>query len=644
MDTTLNDPIVGHVVDGRYRVDARIAVGGMATVYRALDTRLDRVLALKVIHPSLATDAGFVERFIREAKSVAGLAHPNVVAVFDQGAQGAYVYLAMEYVAGCTLRDVLRERGALQPRAALDIVEPVLAALGAAHRAGFVHRDMKPENVLIGDDGRVKVADFGLVRTVGDVTTTTGAVLGTVSYLAPEQLEDAAAGAGAGVDVYACGVVLYEMLTGRKPHGGETPAQVLYQHLNEDVPRPSAAVPGLARELDALVAAATARDPRVRPGDAVALLALVRAARAALSDAQLDAVPPAARTVSGASGSENRTSVIPRTAPAGADTGRVARTSRLDLPPAPPAAAGPPARHGGRGPRRRRGVVAVVTALVVVLVGAGVWYINSGQFTRVPPLLGQSEQAAKKRLSDAGLDARFDHGYSDAFNRGTVMRSDPAPETKIRGDGPVTLTISRGPKIVQVPGLAGLPLADAKAALTKAGLSAGLVTSAFDDGTDRGAVISSDPGAGERVRPDKAVALTVSKGSAVDVPDVTGEDVDDATSDLDDAGLKAKVTPQRVQSDEDAGTVARQSPGEGGQLAKGDTVTLTVSKGPKMVAVPDVTGRSADDARTRLEDAGFTVKVKHSFPFIDDTITEQSVDGGDKAPEGSTITIKTDGL
>ncbi len=639
---TLGDPIVGQVVDGRYRVDARIAVGGMATVYRAVDTRLDRVLALKVMHPALATDAAFVERFIREAKSVARLAHPNVVAVFDQGADGAYVYLAMEYVAGCTLRDVVRERGALPPRAALDIAEPVLAALGAAHRAGFVHRDMKPENVLIGDDGRVKVADFGLVRTVGDVTNTTGAVLGTVSYLAPEQLDDTTAGAGPGVDVYACGVVLYEMLTGRKPHGGETPAQVIYRHLSEDVPPPSAAVPGLAPALDALVASATARDSRVRPQDAVALLAEVRAARAALTDAQLDAVPPGARAADGTSGSENRTSVIPRSAPAGADAAGVSRTSRLDLPPLPPARGS--GRAGGRSPGRRRGIVAVVAALVVVLVGAGVWYINSGQFTRVPSLLGQSEQVAKKRLSDAGLDARVTHGYSDAFDRGKVMRTDPAPETKIRGDGPVTLTISRGPRIVSVPDVSGRPLAGAKAALAKAGLSAGVVHKAFSDSIARGSVIGTEPAAGARLRPDQAVALQVSRGSAIDVPDVTGEDVHEATADLDDAGLKAKIATRRVQSDQDAGTVARQSPADGGQLGEGDTVTLTLSKGPKMVAVPDVTGRSADDATKALEDAGFDVKVKHSFPFIDDTITVQSVAGGDKAPEGSTITITTNGL
>ncbi|NUP32591.1 MAG: serine/threonine protein kinase, partial [Streptomycetaceae bacterium] len=251
MDTTVQDPLVGRTLDGRYRVEARIAVGGMATVYRAVDTRLDRVLALKVMHPGLAADSAFVERFIREAKAVARLSHPNVVAVFDQGTDGTYVYLAMEYVAGCTLRDVLRERGALTPRAALDILEPVLAALGAAHRAGLVHRDAKPENVLIGDAGKVKVADFGLVRGVDAQTSTSGALLGTVSYLAPEQIGHGAVDER--TDVYACGVMLYEMLTGAKPYTGDTAMQVIVQRLNEDVPPPSAAVPGLAPPLDALI-------------------------------------------------------------------------------------------------------------------------------------------------------------------------------------------------------------------------------------------------------------------------------------------------------------------------------------------------------------------------------------------------------
>lgn len=639
MDTTLQDPLVGQLLDGRYRIDARIAVGGMATVYRAVDTRLDRVLALKVMHPALATDAAFVERFIREAKSVARLAHPNVVGVFDQGAQGAYVYLAMEYVAGCTLRDVLRERGALQPRAALDILEPVLAALGAAHRAGFVHRDMKPENVLIGDDGRVKVADFGLVRAVGTATDTTGSLLGTVSYLAPEQIEQGTADTRS--DVYACGVVLYEMLTGGKPHAGDTAAQVIYQHLNEDVPAPSGAVPGLAAGLDDLVAAATARDPELRPADAVALLASSREIRAGLTEEQLDAVPPQAIAESHDAG-EDRTSVIPRVIPAGQGTAH--HTSRLEMSPAGP-------REPGRARRSfavrgRRGAAAVLVAVLLVLgLGAGVWYINSGQFTRVPSLLGQTQSAAERRLSDEGLDLKgVDRAYSDTVERGTVISSDPGSGERIRGNDAVRLVISRGPEIVKVPDVEGLALANARRELKKTGLAPGMVTREFSEETDRGEVIRTDPRVGTERHPDSAVALVVSKGSPVDVPDVTGLSVEDARAALDEAGLRTEVLAERVDSPEAAGEIARQSPGSGAEAAEGDTVELTVSKGPRMLQVPDVTGKDVDEARSTLEDAGFEVKVDRPFLSFSDTVGSQSVEGGGTAAEGSTITIRTKGL
>ncbi|MEW2086480.1 Stk1 family PASTA domain-containing Ser/Thr kinase [Streptomyces sp. NPDC005283] len=650
MDTTLKDPLVGHVLDGRYRVDARIAVGGMATVYRAVDTRLDRVLALKVMHPALATDASFVERFIREAKSVAHLAHPNVVGVFDQGAEGAYVYLAMEYVAGCTLRDVLRERGALRPRAALDIMEPVLAALGAAHRAGFVHRDMKPENVLIGDDGRVKVADFGLVRAVGSVTSTTGTVLGTVSYLAPEQIEYGTADTRA--DVYACGVVLYEMLTGAKPHTGDTPGQVLFQHLNEDVPAPSALVPGLAVELDELVARATARNPEVRPDDAVALLAHVREARAELGDEQLDLVPPQARTEEQAQdrsgerrtdevpASEDRTSVIPRVLPR--EEPEVNRTSRLAMPPAPPR----PPEQSGRRAIPGRGILALVVALFLVLgVGSGVWYINSGQFTRVPALIGKTEKDARQELNAAGLDVkkvRFE--FSETVKRGTVINSDPATNARIRGNGSVTIVLSRGPEIVKVPELKGKPLAKAERELKKLGLAPGVVTKTFSEEIAQGSVISTDPEAGTGRSPDSAVALVVSKGAPIDVPGVRGDSLQDATSELEAAGFKVKVASGQINSPEEAGSVAEQSAAEGTQLARGDTITLTVSKGPRMIDVPDVVGKKADEATSKLEAAGFEVKVEKNFPFLGDKVESQSVAGGGQAPEGSTIIIKTKGL
>ncbi|MFC8275717.1 Stk1 family PASTA domain-containing Ser/Thr kinase [Streptomyces sp. NPDC057271] len=636
MDTTLQDPLVGQLLDGRYRVDARIAVGGMATVYRAVDIRLDRVLALKVMHPALAADATFVERFIREAKSVARLSHPNVVGVFDQGADGAYVYLAMEYVAGCTLRDVLRERGALQPRAALDVLEPVLAALGAAHRAGFVHRDMKPENVLIGDDGRVKVADFGLVRAVGSATNTTGAVLGTVSYLAPEQIEHGTADTRA--DVYACGVVLYEMLTGGKPHSGDTPAQVLYQHLNTDVPAPSAAFPGLALELDELVASATARNPDIRPHDAVALLAQTREARAALRDEQLDAVPPQAHPED-RTGSEDRTSVIPRVLPV--DTEQpVQHTSRLTMPPPEP-----PSRRRNTGGLPRRPLLVLAAVLLVLGLGGGVWYINSGQFTRVPAVLGQTEAEATERLTDAGLDVgTTKRAFSEVYERGTVMATDPASGARIRGNGTVTLTISRGPEIVKVPNLKGKPLAEAKRLLAQEGLAPGVITSAFSQDVAQGAVIGSDPEPGTERSPDSAVALVVSKGRPVDVPDVAGESVAEATRTLQGAGLTVRIATEQIHSSEEAGTVAAQSLAEGSRAAKGDRIVLTVSKGPRMIEVPDVTGASTDAARRTLEGAGFEVKVEKTFPFLGDTVSGQSVDGGTTAPEGSTITITIKGL
>ncbi|MFE5794640.1 Stk1 family PASTA domain-containing Ser/Thr kinase [Streptomyces sp. NPDC056503] len=639
MDTTLQDPLVGRLLDGRYRVDARIAVGGMATVYRAVDTRLDRVLALKVMHPALAADAVFVERFIREAKSVARLAHPNVVAVFDQGAEGAYVYLAMEYVSGCTLRDVLRERGALQPRAALDILEPVLAALGAAHRAGFVHRDMKPENVLIGDDGRVKVADFGLVRSVGSATATTGAVLGTVSYLAPEQIEHGTADTRA--DVYACGVVLYEMLTGAKPHAGDTPAQVLYQHLNTDVPAPSADVPGLPFELDELVAAATARNPEVRPHDAVALLALLREARATLTDAQLDALPPRARTEQRDTG-EDRTGVIARPVPGpdAADPHEVRHTSRLATP--EPPSAGP---RRARRPAPRGPLLIVLGVLLALGVGAGVWYVNAGQFTRVPAVLGQTEQVAAERLADAGLElGTTKRAFSEAYERGTVMDVDPAPGERVRSHATVTLTLSRGPEIVKVPNLRNKPLDEARRILTEQGLAPGVVTTSFSTTVAQGAVIGSDPEPGTERAPDSAVALVVSKGAPVDVPDVTGETVADATATLQEAGLKVSVAPERVHSAEEAGSVAAQSLAEGSRAAKGDAVTLTVSKGPRQVEVPDVVGMTTDEAREELEAAGFEVKVEKSFPFLGDEVTGQSVEGGKTAPEGSTVAITIKGI
>jgi eukaryotic-like serine/threonine-protein kinase len=637
VDITVQDPLIGQVLDGRYRVEGRIAVGGMATVYKAVDLRLDRVLALKVMHPGLAADTGFVERFIREAKAVARLAHTNVVGVYDQGTDGTYVYLAMEYVAGCTLRDVLRERGALSPRAALDILEPVLAALGAAHRARLIHRDMKPENVLIGDDGSVKVADFGLVRAVDTQTSaTTGSVLGTVSYLAPEQIEHGTVDQR--TDVYACGVVLYEMLTGVKPHTGATPMQVIFQHLNEDVPAPSAASPGVAAALDALVAGAAARDPRARPADAVELLAAVRMVRASLTDAELDAQPAdtvPALPLAPPAGSEDATSIVPLPVAEAPGAGGLDRTSRLAVPPPEPPQEGPAAaRRPGRG---RRGPLAVLLVLLALAgIGAGVWYITDGQFTKVPGVLSLPQAAAQKKLSAAGLDTKVTQDFSLTVPRGSVIATDPSPGRRIRSNGTVTLTVSKGPQVVRVPDVRGRPLATARQEIKSAGLVAGTVTKAFSDDVPSGQVISTSPAGATDRAPGTPVAITVSRGSPVEVPDVIGESPDDAQQDLEEAGLKVVIAPERVFSDQaDKDEVARQSPGGGSQAGEGETVTITLSKGQQMFDVPDVKGKKSDEAKQILQDAGFEVRVISIF--FGDTVFSQSPAG--QAPEGATITL-----
>lgn len=629
VDTTLQDPLVGQTLDGRYRVESRIAVGGMATVYRALDTRLDRVLALKVMHPALSAEPGFVERFIREAKTVARLDHPNVVQVYDQGADGTYVYLAMEYIAGCTLRDVLRDRGALPPRAALDILEPVLAALGAAHRAGLVHRDMKPENVLIGDDGRVKVADFGLVRIAGTHTNTSaGGVLGTVSYMAPEQVESPTTDER--TDVYACGVLLYEMLTGRKPHTGGTPVQVVYQLLNEDVPAPSAASPGLPPQLDALVAEATARAAARRPADAAELLRRLHAVRQGMTPEQLDLVPPGARTPAHAPA-----------APAGAEepTTVVHRTARLEFSPEPTRQQPRAASRTSTRPRRRPGAIAVVTTLLLILgVGAGVWYINDGQFTRTPAVVGLPQAQAERQLRDAGLRVEVVEAFDPTMTKGKVASTDPGTGERIRDNGTVTITVSKGPERVKVPGVVGEELAEAKRRLKAAGLSPGTVSREFSDEVPRGRVISTDPGSGASRRPDSAVSLVVSKGAPVDAPDVVGQPLEDARRQLEDAGLRVKVDPRQVYSDQaDEGAVAGQTPGANTRLAAGDTVTLQVSKGQEMVVVPDVQGLDVDKAKAKLEAAGFDVRVIQFF--FTGQVNNQSPAGGTEAPKGSTITL-----
>ncbi|MFD0397813.1 Stk1 family PASTA domain-containing Ser/Thr kinase [Kitasatospora sp. NPDC127121] len=585
----LHDPLIGTLLDGRYRVEQRIATGGMSTVYKSTDTRLDRVVALKVMHPALAGDDGFTARFIREAKAVARLSHPNVVNVFDQGADGANVFLAMEYVPGRTLRDLLRDRGALSVRAALDVLEPVLAALGAAHRAGLVHRDVKPENVLITEDGLVKVADFGLVRVLGTAdgaptstsTATGGTVLGTVSYLAPEQiLPDAPTDQR--VDVYAAGILLYEMLTGRRPHTGDNPVQVMYKHLHEDVPAPSLIAPAVGPGLDAIVAGACARTAEARPYDAVELLAALQRLRRTLTPAELDAEPPASTRPSPRYPTSEPTSVIqPPTGPV--DAAAPEPTSVLDVPAelldqllVEPRPYDEPTPVRGRRPGLLRRLprkpliwAAALTALVLA-VGGATYGLSEGLYGPVPGVLGKDRAEAQRILDKDGMHGRFVEAFSESVPAGQVIATDPGVGARTRKSDTVTVTVSRGPKRIAVPDLTGKTADQAADALTAAQLTRGGVTGTYDDTVPEGVVISSSPAAGQLLRENTAVSLVVSKGM-VPVPDVTGMSKDDAAKALQAAGFTMQTSGVNLFG---TGKVSGQSPAAGERHPQHTAVTV----------------------------------------------------------------------
>jgi len=616
VDTTVSDPLVGRVLDGRYEVEARLARGGMATVYRAVDQRLDRTVAVKVMHPSLADNADFVARFIREAKSAARLSHPNVVAVYDQGADQGHVFLAMEHVAGRTLRDLLRERHHLPPGVALPIVEAVLAALGAAHQAGLIHRDIKPENVLLADDGRVKVADFGLARAVSAASnhTSAGVLIGTVAYLSPEQVTRGVADARS--DVYAAGILLYEMLTGAQPYAGDTAIEVAYRHVHDDVPAPSSVVPGLPRELDALVLRATARDPDHRPADANQMLAEVVAVRRVLPPDVLAATLP-----SSAQRPDDRTIVVP------VDRRAVGSP--------------PPARGGDTGemrPRRSKGPYALAFVLLLAaLLGGAAWYVGvgPGSYTSAPSLIGLTEAQAKAKARQLGFSVRMTApAFSETVPTDRVMTTDPGPNGRISKDGTIAVTLSKGQERYSVPDLTGKTQDQASAALAATHLSVGPITRGWSDSVKAGQVISSDPDDGTPLKRGTAVALVISKGpQPVDVPDVTDQKLSDAKQALTQAGFQVTVTSS-YDENTDKDHVISQTP-TGGQAPRGSTVALVVSKGPPLVAVPDTLGMSIDRATQVLQQAGFKVRA---YGPGGGTVFTQSPRRG-MAPKGSTVTL-----
>ena len=651
------DALIGRVLDGRYRVGPKIARGGMATVYEAVDLRLDRTVAVKVMHEGLTDDDEFVRRFQREARSAARLAHHNVVAVFDTGDDDGTLFLVMEYVPGLTLRDLIRKEAPMSPAKALAVIEPVLGALAAAHAAGILHRDVKPENVLLADDGRVKVADFGLARAINSDTqhTATGGVLiGTVSYLSPELVVNGHADARA--DVYAAGVLIYEMLTGHKPHQADSPIQVAYKHVHEDIPPPSASTPGIPPYVDALVARATARETALRPADAGVLLHQVRRVRNALdhgvtSDADLmaDLTPTTPvggrRTPTG----ELPAQIIEPEELSSLDHQRTAddvydheRDSAI-LPPTARARPSPPHPVARPNPprRSRRGPVllAIILALAV-LAALGGWYLGVARYTTTPGVLNLSEAAARVKLDRTGLkmDASKE-AYSETVNKGFVISTTPAPGDRVLEDGTVAAVISLGPERHKVPDVRGESLDDAQQALDKASLEYGEAVNRFHEKVPKGRVIGTDPAPATPLRPNTAVDVIVSKGPRpIKIPDHTGKPADRAEEALEQKGFEVDTT--EVNSDTvPTGRIVTQSP-DSGTGQKGDVISLVVSKGPEMVEVPEVVRMGVAEATKRLEAAGFRVKVQEASLYIGvQYVVSTDPSGGSKAPKGSTVIV-----
>lgn len=645
MDTTAADPLVGALLDGRYRVGPRVARGGMATVYEATDIRLDRQVAVKVLHAGYAEDPDFVTRFQREARSAARLAHPNAVSVFDQGNDNGTLFLAMEYVPGYTLRDLMREQGPLAGSRALALLEPVLSALSAAHAAGFVHRDVKPENVLLTDDGRVKVADFGLARaleTSNQTTATSGVLIGTVSYLAPEMVVDGSADTRS--DVYASGVLLYEMLTGRKPHQGDSPIQVAYKHVHEDVPPPSLAVAGIPPYLDALVARATSRQREARFADANVMLRQVRRVRHALDhgvvdDPELtaDLAPMAPIVLS-----------VPDEIPAEAaaevglledDDGRehTLQVTPQQQPAEQQYAESPPTHERPR--RSRRGLAAfLVVLLLAAAAAAGGWYYGVGRFTDAPDLRNMTLAQAEQELAGTDLELASSRGFSENVPVGRIISTDPEAGGRLLKSGTIEALVSKGKERYDMPEVEGLTERAALDALGNNHLD-GTVTEKYSDSVDEGIVIRASAEPGHRLKRDAKVELFVSKGrQPIEVKDYTGAVFKDAAKELKAAKLKP-VAKDEFSETVAKGVVISQNPKDG-TLFKGDEVTLVVSAGPPLVDVPAVFGKPEAEATKALTDAGFQVDVQHAPGYVGfNLVASQEPGVGSKAPKGSKVTI-----
>jgi serine/threonine-protein kinase len=628
------DTLIDQVFDGRYRVVRKLGTGGMANVYLAEDQELGRRVAIKMLDDRHAQDEQFVERFRREAKNAAGLSHPNIVSIYDRGeAEGTY-YIAMEYLDGRTLKELLVSRGPTPVAVAIDYARQILAALGFAHRNGVVHRDIKPHNVSVASDGRLKVMDFGIARAGTSQMTETGSIIGTAQYLSPEQAKGAPVGPAS--DIYSVGIVLYEMLTGSVPFTGDTPLEIAMKHLSTTPEPPSERRPEVQHELDSIVLRALAKNPDDRYPSAEAMDAdLARAARGQAVDPETEEAATqvlrgvgAVTTISSAP-----TEVVRRPAAGGS----------------PPSAYGPPTGfYDYDEPARRRSIWPWLLAVAVIAAAiAGGWYVYTkiqdqlaaNKPVAVPFVEGIKEELAVRNIEDAGLTPKVVRRPDDKVPETIVVRQDPGAGTRTDKGNPVTIEVSTGLPQVEVPDVRGDQATDAVASITQRGLVANVVHVNSDKET--GTVTAQDPAPGKRVDKGTKVRINVSQGpKPIAIPPVIGVPYEQAAAELQGAGFA--VARQDVDSNEPKGTVVQQTPGANSLAGKGSTVTLSVSKGPTESTVPDVTSFSRADAIATLRSSGFKAVVETSEvqdPLLDGVVLFQNPGAGTSARPGSTVTI-----
>jgi beta-lactam-binding protein with PASTA domain/tRNA A-37 threonylcarbamoyl transferase component Bud32 len=579
------------IVDGRYRILGRLGSGGMADVYAAEDTQLGRKVALKLLYRRFAEDAEFVERFRREASSAASLQHPNIVQVFDRGEWDGTYYIAMECLEGRNLKQVVRDHGALDPALAVDIVLQILKAARFAHRRGVVHRDIKPHNVIVDDEGRAKVTDFGIARAGASDMTETGSIMGTAQYLSPEQAQGHPVDARS--DLYSIGIVLYELLTGVLPFDAESPVTIALKQVSEDPVPPAQLNPAVPPALDAVVRRALRKDPAERYPDADAFIAALEGAMA---------------------GRPVETVVVAHDPVAALEEER-RNWSRIAI------------------------VALAVLALAALAIGA--WLLLRPETLRVPDVVGKRSGTAAQILQNRGFEVDIVPIQSDTVADDRVAGQRPEPGSEADEGSLVTITVSSGPGEAPVPLVQGLPADEAADKLREAGFKSAR-RSEFSDTVKAGRVIGTSPSEGSTVQRGTTVTLIVSRGrEKVAVPDVTGKSRDEAERLLRDADLESSVS-EREDQDADPGTVLEQDPAAGTRVRKGRTVDLVVAKAPAEVPVPGVIDETEEDAVKALEDAGFKVKTEDAeaaTPEEDGLVLEQDPAPDTPRPKGSTVTI-----